>query len=171
MNSHIEDKEISAYVDGQLGDSKSRLVEQHLSVCPECSTSHEEMRRLTKLFQGAEMPAPSSYLWSKIVNQANTQPSRKSWRFINTFWVRRPIWAAAAAILIFMGILGEHRIQMLAWQHRLNGIEKTWQTLRSENIQEDNPFTLALTGDQSSKPFSAGRLSLESNPFQSAIQR
>jgi predicted anti-sigma-YlaC factor YlaD len=172
MKGHIEEKEISAYVDRQLDASKSRLVEQHLSACPKCSARYEEMRRLTKFFQCAESLDPSPYLWSKILCQANTQPSKKSWQFIHAFWVRRPVWSAAAAILILIGTFSiQHRIQMLAWQRELNGIEKVWLTLRSENRKENNPFTLALTGDQSSKPFSVGKRSLDSNPFQSAIQR
>ena len=172
MKGHIEEKEISAYVDGQLGASRSGLVEQHLSVCPKCRASFDEMHRLTKLFQGAVSLDPSPYLWSRIVYQANTQPSKKSWQFIYTFWIRRLVWAAAAAILILIGTFGiQHRIQVLAWQRQLNGIEKVWLTLRNENSKEDNPFTLALTGDQSSNSFSVGKLGLDSNPFQSATQR
>jgi len=162
---HVTEKEISAYIDGQLSRSDSQLIEQHLLVCPDCSESCREMRQITKLFQSAENLAPSPYLWSKIMRQADNLPEKKTWRFNYIFSVRKPIWVAAAVLLVLGAFVSQHRIQMLFWQHELKGIEDIRVTLNKKNSQENNPFTIALTGDRSSKPFSTEKADLQSNPF------
>ncbi len=163
---HIAEKEISAYVDGQLNPSDSRLVEQHLSACPECSASCKEMQQLTKIFRSAQNLDPSPYLWSKIMQQADSLPAKRPWRITHILWPRKPIWAAAAVIMILIGVFSaQHQIQTLIWRHELKGIDDVRLVLSKKNKQENNPFTAALTGDRSSKPLTAGKTELQSNPF------
>ncbi|MEW5767897.1 MAG: zf-HC2 domain-containing protein [bacterium] len=53
-------KELSFYLDGEIGRRESRKIEQHLSVCPGCSRRLKILERdreyLRNLFESIEAP-------------------------------------------------------------------------------------------------------------------
>ncbi len=55
MNGHVSEW-LSAYYDGELHGPRQQQVEEHLSNCLACHAELEELRKISKLLQGAPLP-------------------------------------------------------------------------------------------------------------------
>ncbi len=69
-------KYLSTYIDGELGEGKTTLLETHLAQCNRCAGELDELKRLHDLFSQAErFPAPSGFR-AEVVARINRQPAR-----------------------------------------------------------------------------------------------
>lgn len=94
-------KNLSAFLDGELGPQERRQVELHISDCADCRREMERLRKMVRLVGGMERPEVPAQLWEATQRKLATssdQPIR--------IWVfRKPVWAiapAAAAVLMML---------------------------------------------------------------------
>ncbi len=94
-------KNLSAFLDGELGPQERRQVELHISDCADCRREMERLRKMVRLVGGMERPEVPAQLWEATQRKLATssdQPIR--------IWVfRKPMWAvapAAAAVLMML---------------------------------------------------------------------
>jgi hypothetical protein len=167
---HINEDQISAYLDRQLGAKESGLVEVHLRECESCRSLFEEMREVTQLFQSAERFEPSPFLWTRIAagfEQETLAHSRKQgWvasilAGMHRFGWNSGIAAAAFGILMFVGIsiFKEPNINPAA----LAEIDRVYKTLAAEDPDAFNPFSSGTASDMDANPFRSVRLSGRTN--------
>jgi anti-sigma factor RsiW len=110
---HINEEQLSAYLDGQLDAGGNGLVEMHLRECESCRGLVEEMREVTKLFRSAERLEPSPFLWTRIAAGFEHETMERSWKRgwgasvlagMRRFGWNSGIAATAFGILMFVGI-------------------------------------------------------------------
>jgi len=94
-------KNLSAFMDDELGPKERRQMELHISDCADCHREMEKLRDMVGLVGGMERPKVPAQLWEGMQRKlatASDQPVR--------IWVfRKPVWAvapAAAAVLIML---------------------------------------------------------------------
>ncbi|MBN1271878.1 MAG: zf-HC2 domain-containing protein [Candidatus Aminicenantes bacterium] len=59
-------KLISEYVDGELDDKQSRMLEEHLDKCPECSRLLVDFQKIVEDAENLDPYSPSEYAWENI---------------------------------------------------------------------------------------------------------
>ena len=162
---HINEEQLSAYLDGQLASQESSLIEMHLQECESCRGLYEEIREVTQLFRNAEPLEPSPFLWTRIAAGFENQPRE---RFRERGWIasflagmRRFGWnpgiaAAAFGILMFVGvaIFNEPDIDPAA----LAAIDKVHQGLAAKDPDAYNPFSFGSPLNFDANPFRSVRL-------------
>jgi anti-sigma factor RsiW len=95
--------DISAYLDGNLEPSGCQAVEEHLGVCPECSSFYAEQEELTlALRRGLPDLEPPSRIWQQIESQLESQPTPGFWNLADLFRMPRLGYAGAALVLVLM---------------------------------------------------------------------
>ncbi|HDL63758.1 MAG TPA: hypothetical protein ENH12_00040 [Proteobacteria bacterium] len=115
MKCSDREKTISDYLDGALGPSEQRELEEHLKVCPHCRESLKEMKQIDQLARQsmpADDPSPESWAerWpvmrNKILGECEKSSRPPSLSFFSRAW-GRPSLAAAAVItlLVAAGLL------------------------------------------------------------------
>lgn len=95
-------RQLSAYVDGELTPHEAGEVEAHLAQCESCKAELHRLQSLKSLLgQLPERPVPET-LWRSI--RAHLDRPQQSWIALVEQWlrstVRRPALAAAAVALI-----------------------------------------------------------------------
>lgn len=100
-------KQLGAYLDGELPQNRRTAVERHLGRCKSCRTALESFHRLERTLQIAEVPpAPPSLTWqimAKARERQDAEMERNVIRLGHGLPSSRP-WAfdiAAAAVLVF----------------------------------------------------------------------
>jgi hypothetical protein len=162
---HIEEEQLSAYLDRQLGAFANSQLEMHLRECESCRALFDEMREVNHLFQKAERFEPSPFLWTRIAASFESEKrehlSKGGLVASLVASVRRPGWssgiaAAALGILMFIGIaiFKEPDINPAA----LAELNKVHATLAAENPDTYNPFNLGSFTDFDANPFRSVRI-------------
>lgn len=138
-------------------------VQQHLGVCPACSTFQLEQKEITRLL-GEQLPElePPARIWLQIEEQISV-PQDKGWEFslqgvIDLFWLPqfKQVAAGLAMAVIFSVLL-------------LNLAENTVEPevlaeLEAYHLDiQDNPF---LSRGEESNPFFDLSPGLRGNPFE-----
>lgn len=96
----IEPEELMAYLDGELAAGRALLAADHLGSCRECQALVADLRRVSERMldwrvEAAEFHAPRV----KPVD-AEAAAGRRPW------FLWRPVWAGAAAVVALTAILG-----------------------------------------------------------------
>jgi len=86
MNRHVSTEQLSGYLDGELGYSEIRQIENHCSACAECGARLEAMQRVVSGLGRVERAAPPPALRQRIRQQVAAQPPAPSFeRALNAF--------------------------------------------------------------------------------------
>ena len=121
MNRHVSTVQISAYLDGELGYSEIRQIENHCSACPDCGTRLDAMQRVISGLGRVERAVPPPALRQQIRQQIVAQPptssiSRVLSSFRLLFFPVRPILRTAAAMglaLVVGAFASRHMIEAI----------------------------------------------------------
>jgi anti-sigma factor RsiW len=165
---HVNDEQISAYLDAQLSAEEKRVLEAHFRECDSCRSVRNEHYEISSLFRKAERYAPSPFLWDRIAADINKEPaSAHHWISSLTAGLRKHSWSfglasAALVVLMIAGIAvfrgnGDYTTDQAA----LADIDRTHQTLAALDPDTYNPFGSELPRDFDTNPFRSLRLSGE----------
>jgi hypothetical protein len=66
MNRHPSTKQLSSYLDGEIGSAQAERIEGHLDSCPDCRARFAAMERLVAGLRRAERPAPPPFLAAEV---------------------------------------------------------------------------------------------------------
>jgi len=92
---------LSEYLEGDLGDLQKAQVEEHLSVCKDCTAELESLKRLIKNLGSLKKVAAPPDLLDGIHRQLGIQPKKKV--SVNRIWV--PLEAAGVLVSIILIVL------------------------------------------------------------------
>ena len=99
-------KNISAYCHGELSPEESRQFSEHVLACTKCRTQFEEIKLGIKFAeQLPQLSAPES-LWADLESKLGTTSSSQTSLRRSFFRAWQTQVAAAAAILLFVAVLG-----------------------------------------------------------------
>lgn len=99
----LDDKTLSAYIDGELGEPWKTQVEEHLVHCEKCSARYEQLVSLGRQIQAAriqdyEFEDQKERVWSYLKNTViSEEPSRFMKR---RFYIKTPAIMAVAAAFV-----------------------------------------------------------------------
>lgn len=103
----VDEKDLSAYVDGELPVSEAKKVEAHIADCHTCSTKVDKLRRLKGLFSTASQnnPEPTETRMERSRERISLSIERKPEpRFRGRrVYISFPAAAAAALFFILLG--------------------------------------------------------------------
>jgi anti-sigma factor RsiW len=165
MTAHVPEEQISAWLDRQLGDAESRLVEEHLRGCRACSAAREELSGITGLFRNLEVFEPPQYIWTRIsahLDEADAVP--RGWLHRLRFaggrlaWIRADALALAALLVIGCGAGVMHWAAVRAERQQLAELDRAFSALLPESAESYNPFERIRRVDTNRNPFAEHRL-------------
>lgn len=126
LSRHIT-KDISAYYHGELSSEDSKQFAEHIISCARCRTQFEEVKQGIKLAEQLPRLSAPEHLWRELepllARQAETRVAIRP-----TFWTWRVQIAAAAALVLVVGIVG-----LWVYNNRIPSIRTTkpsWQVKR-----------------------------------------
>lgn len=103
------------YVDRELSSQKSEQVAQHLELCPDCRSEHDQMVQLRRMLSDHTGPEPDEQYWTEVqdlilartveriqVVNVGTEISRKQRERVSFY---RSLMAVAASLAIFFTAL------------------------------------------------------------------
>jgi anti-sigma factor RsiW len=115
MKHHVSAEQISAYLDGELGYSEIRQIENHCTACAECGARLESMQRVVSGLGRVERAAPPLVLRQQIRQQIAAQPPAPGLRravnsFRLLFFPLRPALQTAVGmgLALVVGIFALH---------------------------------------------------------------
>ena len=103
------DKKLSAYCNGELPDAESRRVAGHLLKCGRCRDAYDRVRFGARLAEQLPNLSAPAEMWGDIEALLDAQSRKPATKAARGGWLvnRRPLqWAAAAALLLVIGIGG-----------------------------------------------------------------
>jgi|SRR5579863_183688 len=92
---------IEAVLEGP--ESVSAEVQEHLSSCNDCAGELASLRQTMSVLDEWQTPEPSPYFATRLrarLREETAAPARPSW----LTWLRRPVLAVVAAIIIAVGV-------------------------------------------------------------------
>lgn len=109
-------RDISRQLDGELERSRAEELERHLEACDSCRSYRAEMLKLYSLHEGlAEQDAPAALLSGVMSALGDTQRGGRA------RWWHRLAVPAAAALVMFLGVLAGGRIADMVGPANGNG--------------------------------------------------
>ena len=102
----VDDKDLSAYLDGELDKKKKAGVEAHLEECTVCRSRLDSLGRLANIGSPSEdeINRRKERTFSRISVAVERKPEPPVWR--RKINLSLPLAAAAAVVLILLGGLG-----------------------------------------------------------------
>lgn len=70
-------EKLSDYVDNELSDEETKLVDEHLKACQKCSHALEELRKIVAHTQGLDEAEPPPWLEQKVMAELRENERRK----------------------------------------------------------------------------------------------
>ncbi len=99
MKCQITTKELSRYLDGELGRGDRSQIERHLASCPECGRILAELKRAWDLLELLPRAAPAPYLATRVLAKA-----AKPAGFLADGWFRRLVFPVTTAMVMAAGL-------------------------------------------------------------------
>jgi len=102
-DAHVEEL-LSAYLEGELDESRSADVGRHLASCPECRLLVESMKEAREALGALPEVEPSPALLRKLY----AIPEKRRFRLVPDFLLRpslQPVFAGATALLVVVSFL------------------------------------------------------------------
>jgi anti-sigma factor RsiW len=103
---HVRES-IQAFVSGDLDRERSREVQAHLGVCPECRRVAEQVRDTWDLLGAAAAePAAGGSIWPEVRRRTvGRSDHARDWFFGHGAWSRSALATAAVAAGLVIGVL------------------------------------------------------------------
>jgi anti-sigma factor RsiW len=106
--------EIERYLDNELAQGERAIVEQHLAACAECRERLKELQALGSMLRAQPRVEPGpEYLtsfndrfWREVKRRRRMRSVEPERRLLPVFWTRIGTVAAAALLLIAVGLVG-----------------------------------------------------------------
>lgn len=103
MSHRYVERQLSAYLDGELRPDEAAAVRRHLETCPRCRADLAGLAQVKAVLAGLpERPLPETF-WPEV-RSALERPKPAAPRFLE-FWQARPALALAAAAVIIALLL------------------------------------------------------------------
>ena len=157
---HINEEQISAYLDEQLNSEETLALEVHFRDCENCRAVRDEFLEVSNLFRNAGGFEPSPFLWNRIAADFDKEKSAtRSWLKSFAAGLRKPTWnlrfaSAAMVILMIAGVVvfrgGSGN---LAEQSALADINRTYESLAALDPDSYNPFGSGVPHELDANPF------------------
>ncbi|MGM0432629.1 MAG: anti-sigma factor family protein [Spirochaetota bacterium] len=101
----LDDKTISAYIDGELGEPWKTQVEEHLLHCSTCRQRYDQLELLEEDIQAAriqdeEFSEQQSRVWNYLKKHVITEEPTRF--FKRRFYIPAPVLMGAAAALVLL---------------------------------------------------------------------
>lgn len=96
------EKNLSAYLDGELPEEEKRRTGEHLKTCSRCRERFEELSRVESVLSEFPGRDPSPFLWTRV--QARLEAEREPRSRPAPAFVRWATVAAASLLLVAGGI-------------------------------------------------------------------
>jgi predicted anti-sigma-YlaC factor YlaD len=166
--SHINEGQISAYLDEQLSSEEKLVLEAHFRECESCRTVRDELFEISRLFREAERFEPSPFLWNRIAADFDKESS-STHHWITSFidGLRKNSWnlrlaSAALVVVVIAGVVVfRGNSGHVAEQAALADIDRACQSLAALDPDTYNPFGSGLPRELDANPFRSVRLSSE----------
>ena len=143
------EEELSAYLDGRLSAAESARLDGHLSACEPCRRHLEELRAVVEGLRAVpSVPAPRSFALRQEQVEAPQRP---------VVWAFGPAGAAAAALLVFVVLVGVD----LGTLDRQGASEEAQVQTTAETAYEAEPRTLGAAPAPTLAPVPAARSAVE----------
>lgn len=94
-------KNLSAFLDDELGERKRRQLELHISECEDCRKETEKLREMISLISGTERPKTPPQLWEETRRRLETASERST----RTLAFKIPRWGAIPAAAVVFTLL------------------------------------------------------------------
>jgi anti-sigma factor RsiW len=162
---HINEEQISAYIDGQLPADENRSIEIHIQECTSCRAVHDELSTLTQFFRDSERLEPPAFLWNRIAADFDKErPATPGWvasimAYLRGYSRSMGMAAASITILIIVGIVAYHGNRMPAADRvALAQIDQISRDLAAQDPDGYNPFVSGAPSEMDANPFRSMRL-------------
>jgi outer membrane biosynthesis protein TonB len=102
----MEDR-FTAYLDGYLETAERRIVEEHLSTCPDCLHKLEELKRTRAMLADLDEIDPPPDLTEKILSRIHEEEGRKAGLFRRLFFplhIKIPVQALATVFVVVLAV-------------------------------------------------------------------
>lgn len=160
---------VSAYIDGELDDSRRQTVAAHLASCAECRALAEDYRRQGQLLlAGGREPVPAD-LAARIHTQlALESPSASGARLASQPhrpWPARAGWSRRAAAMIAACMLSAAAGWTFAdLANRRHDLASELLSAHIRSMLQDSQVQVATSDSHTVKPWFNGRLEFAPNP-------
>lgn len=96
-------KNLSAFIDGELNSRKREQMELHISECTDCHRESERLQEMIGYVKVAPRPEVPSHAWTGTLRKIETadKPPR-AWGFGLPKWGTIPVGTAAFALLLYI---------------------------------------------------------------------
>lgn len=104
MNDAHAEELLSAYLEGELDESRAAEVGRHLASCPNCRPLFESMKEAREALGALPEMEPSPALLQRLY----AIPEKKRFRLVPDFLLRpslQPLFAGATVLLVFISFL------------------------------------------------------------------
>ncbi len=98
-------KELIAYIDGELERKKRDKVDGHLAQCAECRRKLTALRKIYLPAHGIKRAEPSPFLWTRIYSRIQTEEKMPLWRVRFNELIPQITLSAVVMALFFTAIL------------------------------------------------------------------
>jgi outer membrane biosynthesis protein TonB len=106
--------ELERFLDNELVPSERAIIEQHVAACAECRKRLSELLALNSVLETrSEVEPDSDYLsgfkdrfWHEVKRRRRMRAPESERRLLPVFWTRAGTLAAAALLLIAVGLVG-----------------------------------------------------------------
>jgi predicted anti-sigma-YlaC factor YlaD len=135
--SHLDDVVLNEYLDGTLPPERINGVEEHLAICPACTTRLAEMQQLfTVLLSLPDKPAPHNLVPAVLDRLDMARPTAPSDSF-STPWAALFIAEALAGIacLAWVWSFLDVQVPTITWQPSIKVFESSLNFLQTLHIE------------------------------------
>jgi hypothetical protein len=124
--------ELERYLDNELAQGERVVVEQHLAACADCRQKLSELQALNSVLQARPGVEPGlDYLagfndrfWHEVKRRRRMRSVAPERRFLPVFWTRIAATAAAALLVIAVGLVG-YRSWHTLFEHPAEALRET----------------------------------------------
>jgi anti-sigma factor RsiW len=98
-------KKLSAWSDAETNQRLSGQIQEHLSICPECSRVLQEIANLRTLFQQSPVPPLPEAFAGEVMQQVRSLAANRSETFQPLLWWRDFAFPLKAASAVAFGLV------------------------------------------------------------------
>jgi hypothetical protein len=100
-------EQLSTYLDGIMTTEEKRLIEEHLSMCEQCSLTLSELKRTQETLRNLEEVEPPPWFTQKIMGRVREEAESKKGLFQRLFYplhIKIPVEALATCLIVILAV-------------------------------------------------------------------